>query len=89
MVGAIKQPRLPQREWRPYKATKIDVLEFIHDKESVNVNSLMEEFGYTYQGAKKRLYHLHLQRLIVPLVVRGTWCVTDLAVEKLIYYKKL
>ena len=80
---------MPQREWRPYKATKIDVLDFIHLKKVVTAYDLVDNFGYSLQGAKKRLYLLHREKLIVPLFQRGTWGITELAAKKLDYYKKL
>ena len=85
----ISQLKLTKREWRPYKATKIDVLDFIHLKEAVTIHDLMERFNYTYYGASKRLGLLHREKLIVPLFQRGTWGITELAAKKLDYYNRL
>ena len=83
------QLKLSRRGWRPYKATKIDVLDFIHMKEAVTAHDLVDRFDYTYKGAKKRLYLLHREKLIQPLFQRGTWGLTELAVRRLEYYKRL
>ena len=85
----MTQFKLGQREWRPYKAIKIDVLDFIHLKEVVTVYDLMDRFDYSYKGAKNRLYLLHRQKLIQPLFQRGTWGLTELVMKKLEYYKRL
>jgi len=37
-----------KRGWRPWKATKIEVLDFIHLKEAITRHDLMERFNYTY-----------------------------------------
>ncbi|GAI46725.1 unnamed protein product [marine sediment metagenome] len=64
---------MTQREWRPFLATKKEVLFFFAEKEVVTIYSLMDNFGYTYFGAQKRLYLLHREGLIAPLMERGTW----------------
>jgi len=40
---------------QPIKAKKIDILEFIYDREAVAADDLMEQFDYTYSGAHSRL----------------------------------
>ena len=85
-MSLLKQRR---REWHPYKATKIDVLDFIHMKEAVTAHGLVDEFDYSYQGAKDRLWKLHREKLITPLFQRGTWGITELAAQRLDYYKRL
>lgn len=80
---------LKKRQWHPWRATKIDVLEFIHLKEQITAHDLVEEFGYSYQGAANRLWLLHQEKLITPLFQRGTWGITELAAKKLDYYKRL
>ena len=37
------------------------------EREVVSIRTLMEWFGYTYKGAKQRLYLLHREGLIEPL----------------------
>lgn len=83
------QLKLRRREWRPYKARKIDVLDFIHMKEAVTAHDLVDRFDYTYKGAKKRLCLLHREKLIQPLFQRGTWGLTELAFQRLEHYKRL
>lgn len=85
----MSQLKLRKREWRPYKATKIDVLDFIHLKEAVTVHDLMDRFDYTYKGASNRLWLLHREKLIQPLFQRGTWGLTELADQRLEYYRRL
>jgi len=85
----MSQLKLAKREWRPYKATKIDVLDFIHMKEAVTRYDLMDRFDYTYWGAHHRLYLLYRQKLIQPLFQRGTWGLTELAFQRLDHYKRL
>lgn len=36
----------------PIKATKSEVIRFIHDREFVTVHDLIERFGYKYKGAE-------------------------------------
>lgn len=77
-----------QREWRPYKATKKEVLAFFEERGVITVCSLMDRFGYTYNGAKKRIYLLHKEGLIEPLFERGTWGMTRKAERRLIAYEQ-
>ena len=72
-------------EWQPIKARKLDVLEFIHDKEIVTAYDLMNEFGYRYSSARCRLCQLRKEGFIVPFG-RGQWCLTDKAYRKLHYH---
>ena len=85
----MTQFKLGKRRWRPYKATKIDVLDFIHLKEAVTIHDLMDRFDYTYKGASNRIVLLHREKLIQPLFQRGTWGLTELAAKRLEYYKRL
>jgi len=64
--------KLGKRQWHPYKATKIDVLDFIHMKEIVRAYDLVDRFNYSYKGAKQRLWLLHREKLIQPLFQWGT-----------------
>ena len=66
-------------------ATKVDVLEFIYDREAVTADDLMEQFGYTYSGAHSRLSQLSKQGLIQQ-VTGGRWCLTEKAYNKLDYH---
>ncbi len=82
------QLKLIQREWRPYLATKREVLALFEERGMVSIRSLMEWFDYTYNGAKRRLYLLHKEGLIEPLFERGTWGLTQKGERRLIYYEQ-
>ena len=77
-----------QREWRPYKASKREVLAFFEEREVVTIHSLMDRFGYLYKGAEKRIYLLHKEGLIEPLFERGTWGLTRKGERRLIAYEQ-
>lgn len=81
--------KIRQREWHPYKATKIEVLSFFLEREIVTCRDLMDRFDYSYQGARDRLWRLHREKLIEPLFERGTWGITELAIKKLDYFNRL
>jgi hypothetical protein len=72
----MENPQLKLRDWRPYKATKREVLSFFEEKEVVTIRSLMDRFGYSYNGAQSRIYLLLLQALIEPLIDTGSWAHT-------------
>ena len=76
-----------QREWHPYKASKREVLSFLEEREVVTVYSLMDRFGYSYNGAKGRIYVLHKEGLIQPLFERGTWGLTKKGEMRLMHYE--
>jgi len=84
---SVLKPR--QRKRHPYKAFKIDVLDFIHRKDIITVHDLIDRFGYSYNGAVRRISLLHLERLIQPVFQRGTWGLTEKACRKLEYYHML
>ena len=42
---------MSQREWRPFLATKKEVLAFFEEREVVGIYSLIDRFGYSYKGA--------------------------------------
>jgi len=71
--------------WQPVKARKLEVLEFIYDRETVAAYDLVEKFGYTYGSARGRLCRLGKEVLTVPFG-RGRWCLTQKAYDKLSYY---
>ena len=71
------------------KATKLDILRFIRTREIVDTMDLMNEFGYTYRGARTRLYRLERGKLVVKLGIRvGAYCLTDEAYRRLEYYEQ-
>jgi len=64
------------------------VLFFFRESGVVTVHSLMSRFGYSYQGAKKRIYLLHKEKLIEPLLEEGTWGITRKGEERSNYYER-
>jgi len=77
---------LTQREWRPYIATKKEVLAFFEEIEVVMVRSLIDKFDYSYEGARSRIKLLLREGLIEPLFERGTWGITKKGERRLLYY---
>lgn len=67
---------------------KISVLKFIYEREVVTAFDLIEEFGYTYNGARWRLKMLVKQRLI-KRIGRGEYCLAEEGYNRLAYYGKL
>lgn len=63
------QLKLIKRKWRPYRATKIDVLSFIRTKQIVTVHDLIDRFGYSYNGPVRRISLLHREDNTIPVVV--------------------
>lgn len=72
------------RGWQPVKAKKIDVLEFVYDKQIVTAHDLVDRFGYTYSSARCRLCQLRKAGFIQQ-VTRGEWCLTERGNNKLDY----
>ena len=70
---------------QPVKAKKIDLLEFIYDREAVTADDLMGKFGYTYSGAHSRLSQLRKQGFIQQ-VTKGRYCLTEKGYNKLDYH---
>lgn len=69
------------------RATKIQVLKLMADKEIVSWRDLAEHFGYPYQTAKARLWRLQKEGLVSKLVVvRGKWVLTEAGYRRLAYY---
>ena len=77
-----------QREWRPFLATKKEVLAFFEEREVVGIYSLIDRFDYAYSSARNRLAALYREGLIEPLFVRGTWGLTRKGERRLIYYEQ-
>lgn len=76
------------RNWRPVRATKLEVLSFIREQEVVSIPILMDWFGYSYSGANKRLYFLKREKLVVN-IDRGEWVLTEAGARKLNHYGML
>jgi len=70
------------------KASKLEILEFIYEKEIVSPADLVERFGYTRLGASWMLTWLKKQRLVIN-ERRGEWTLTDQGMRRLIYYGRL
>lgn len=70
------------------KASKLEILEFIEQKEIINSLDLVERFGYTLGGAGSILTWLKSQKLVIN-DRRGEWTLTDEGVSRLIYYRRL
>jgi len=69
------------------KATKLEVLRFIERMEAVGFIDLMNEFGYTYRSAVKRIQRLEKANLVEKLGLRvGAYCLTNEATRRLAYY---
>jgi len=69
------------------KATRLDILRFIRTREIVDTMDLMNEFGYTYRGARTRLHRLERGKLVEKLGIRaGAYCLTSEAIRRLEYY---
>ena len=49
---------------RPYRATKLEILEFFYLKRMVFIYLLIDEFGYSYKYAQVRLNRLKKQGLV-------------------------
>jgi len=86
-VLIIEQLKLLKREWRLYLAIKKEVLFFFAEEEIVTIRSLMDNLDYTYRGACERIYLIHREGLIAPLMKRGTWGLTNKGERRLMYYE--
>ena len=70
------------------KATKLDVLRFIWEREAIEAMDLVNEFGYTYDSARVRLNRLERARLVEKLGIRpGAYCLTNEAIWRLEYHE--
>lgn len=71
------------------KATLLDVFSFTKIKEVVETMDLLNEFGYTYLGARTRLKRLEKVTLAEKLGIRtGAYCLTDESCGSLEYYEQ-
>ena len=67
------------------KATKLQVLEFIKERQLVWVYEIEQKFGYTDHGARIRLIRLKKAGLVINMT-RGCWELTEEGYRKLRYY---
>ena len=74
------------RKWRPCRATKVELLEFIDRKGMVWIYQLEEYFGYGYQSALNRLHLLKKQRLATS-DGKGHWVLTEEGIRRLRWLK--
>lgn len=75
------------REWRPWIATKREVLKFIAERRIITWRDLVNYFGYKPSSAKYWLWRLQKEGLISKLVaVHGKWVLTEKGFERLDYY---
>jgi DeoR/GlpR family transcriptional regulator of sugar metabolism len=63
------------------KATKLQVLEFIKERQLVWVYELVQEFGYTDRSARIRLIRLKKDGLAINMT-RGAWELTEEWLQK-------
>ena len=70
------------------RATKLEVLQFIYEKEIIGPSDLVNRFGYSRGGADWMLSWLKSQRLVIN-ERRGEWTITDTGIRRLIYYGRL
>ncbi len=68
--------------WRPRRATKLEILQFIEGKRIIFIFDLVERFGYTYYSAVNRLRLLRAQGLATS-DGRGRWVLTDEGMRRL------
>ncbi|MDD5510446.1 MAG: hypothetical protein PHI12_06535 [Dehalococcoidales bacterium] len=68
------------------RATKIEVLKYVREREIVVVNDLVEHFGYKPEGSRRRLYALAEEGLLTSWVSPGRWCLTQEGIRRLKYY---
>ena len=75
------------------KATKKEFLEFMREGEIITAHDLMNEFGYSYSYAYKRLSLLKKQGLVhdigdTPSTYRGQWRLTEKGYERLHFLQR-
>jgi len=75
------------------KATKKEFLELMREREIITAHDLMNEFGYSYSYAYKRLSLLKKQGLTdnmgnTPSTHRGQWCLTEKGYKKLHFLQR-
>jgi hypothetical protein len=64
------------RRWRPTRATKEQILEFIKNRRIIFSYELIHHFGYTHGSACYRLWLLKKQGLALS-DGRGAWVLTE------------
>ncbi|GAI96999.1 unnamed protein product [marine sediment metagenome] len=70
------------------KATKLELLQFIYEREVVSRFDVVEKFGYTPGGADSMLAWLKREKLVTN-DRKGEWTISDDGLRRLIYYGRL
>lgn len=70
------------------RATKLELLEFIRDRQMIQSFELRDHFGYTESGARGRLSYLKKQGLVINMT-KDRWELTVEGFAKLIYYGRV
>jgi hypothetical protein len=75
------------------KATKKEFLEFMEERELITAHSLMNQFGYSYSYACKKLSLLKKQGLVqdmgsTPATYRGQWYLTNKGYRRLDFLRQ-
>jgi len=69
------------------KATKLQALNFIREKEVIEIGDLAAEFGYSRQRAYQKLHRLEKQKLVEKLgMTPGMYCLTTEGDRRLEYH---
>lgn len=77
-----------ERGWANFKASWLDVLDFIRKNDFVTIHDLIDTFGYRYDGARSKLYTLKKWGYIENLE-RGKWFLTEKGYKKLSHYGRI
>jgi len=64
------------------------ILEFIHRREIISAQDLIDGLGYSEGGAYSWLGYLKQQKLVIN-DRRGEWTLTDAGLKRLIYYGRV
>ena len=75
------------RRCRPWRATKVELLEFMYLKEITFIYQLTEWFGFTYGSACRRLQLLKKQNLAIS-DGKGHWVLTEEGIRRLHWLKR-
>lgn len=71
------------------RATKQEVLKVIKARDAIDIMDLVNTFGYSYAGAKIKLYRLEKAGLVEKLGIRpGAYCLTNEGHRRVEYYER-
>ena len=72
------------------RVPKLELLRFIQLREVIDIMDLVNEYGFSYDSARNKLYRLEKQKLVEKLGIhRGAYCLTNEAYKKLEYYEQV